>query len=122
MSLSLKEFVTHAYNVIMKQNLSIWGLISHAVIVTIKQHRKKILKYMIVGTFMNYFVTHEDNLTHTPSSLPLKESVMPAANVIIKQNMRDFLSNMKTTNLMESATSVMDVILKEQQRVLLINM
>ena len=68
-----------------------------------------------VGTFMNYFVTHADNL-------PLKESVMPAANVIIKQNMRDFLSNMKTTNLMESATSVMDLILKEQQRVFLINM
>ena len=42
LSLSLKEFVTHAYNVIMKQNLSIWGLISYAVIVTIK----KILKYM----------------------------------------------------------------------------
>ena len=37
---------------------------------------------------------------------------MPAANVIIKQNMRDFLSNMKTTNIMESATSVMDVIFK----------
>ena len=46
LSLSLKEFVTHAYNVIMKQNLSIWGLIPYAVIVTIKQHRKKILKYM----------------------------------------------------------------------------
>ena len=52
----------------------------------------------------------------------MKEFVTPAANVIIKQNMRDFLSNMKTTNLMESATSVMDVILKEQQRVFLINM
>ena len=86
-----------------------------------KATQKENLK-VLVGTFMNYFVTHEDNLTHTPSSLPLKESVMPAANVIIKQNMRDFLSNMKTTNLMESATSVMDVILKEQQRVFLINM